>query len=128
MRPLIIFFIFPICFTKENITEKIGLIDLGERILTMYRILGTDTFNVTNSLVQYLWELRNIQRLCKDGREEGKRCLQALKTAGGPITMRTTEWKFLFRVYPFDKADIRELQLCFDNINSIWDELKNLVR
>lgn len=125
---LIISFVFSVSFTNGNKTEQIRLIDLGERILTMYRQpLGTQTFNITNSLVQYLWELRSIQQLCKDGNKEGKRCLEALKIAGGPITLRTTEWEFLFRIYPFDKVDIGEIQLCFNNINAIWNEIKNLV-
>ena len=124
---IIISFIFPACFTRENVTEHIRLLDLEEKILTMYRQpSGKDTFNVTNSLVQYLWELRSIQQLCKDGSKEGKRCMEALKTAGGPITYRTNEWAFLLKIYPFDKVEIKELQLCFDNINAIWDELKSL--
>lgn len=124
---LISSFLYPVCFAKGNITEQFRLIDLGEKILTMYRQpLGTDAFNVTNSLVQYLWELRSIQQLCKDGSKEGKRCLKTMKIAGGPITLRTTEWEILFRLYQFDKVEIREIQLCFDNINAIWNELKNL--
>lgn len=116
---------YSVCFTKENMTEQVKLIELGEKILTMYR-QRTDTFNVTNSLVQYLWEIRNVQQLCKAGNKAGKRSLKALKTAGGPITLRQSEWKMLFRIYPFDKVEIGEIQLCFDNINAIWNELENL--
>lgn len=126
MLPLVVCFTFQQSFAIDNVSEPAKIIELSQQIQSLYHSPCNDTYAVTLRFVQYLWEFRNIQKLCKDGNEEGKRLVKALKDSGGPVTMRLPSWDFLNKCYQFDTFEKKEIELCYHHIHSIWNELKDL--
>lgn len=126
MLPLVICFTFQQSFAIDKLSEPTKIIELSQQIQTLYHSPCNDTNVVTLSLVQYLWEFKSIQKLCKDENKEGKRLVKALKDSGGPVTMRLPSWDLLNECYPFDDFEKKEIELCYNHIHSIWNELKDL--
>lgn len=114
-------------FATDEVSEPVKVIELSQQIQRLYHSPCNDTYVVTLGLVQYLWEFRNIQKLCKDGNEEGKRLVKALKDNGGPITLKLPPWDLLNECYTFDEFEKKEIELCYNHINNIWNEVKDLV-
>lgn len=125
--PVLMYFTFQLSFGSDNVSQPVKVIELSQEIHTLYHSPCNNTYLVTLRLVQYLWEFRNIQKLCKDGNNEGKRLVEAVKDSGGPIIMRLPPWHLLNEFYPFDDFEKKEIELCYDHIKSIWNELKYLV-
>lgn len=120
-------FTLPVSLATEGVSEPVKVIELSQLIQTLYNSPCNDTYQVTLRLVQYMWEFRNMQKLCKDGKEEGKRLVKAVKDIGGPITMRLPASDLLNECYPFDEFEKKEIELCYTLITNIWNELKELV-
>lgn len=127
MLSFVSLFTLPVSLATEGVSEPVKIIELSQLIQTLYNRPCNDSYQVTLCLVKYLWEFRNIQQLCKDGMEEGKRLVKVVKDSGGPITMRLPAWDLLNTFYPFDEFEKKEIELCYNHITDIWNELKELV-
>lgn len=127
MLSFVSLFTLPVSLAAEGVSEPVKIIELSQLIQTLYNRPCNDSYQVAFCLVKYLWEFRKIQQLCKDGMEEGKLLVKVVKDSGGPITMRLPVWDLLNTFYPFDEFEKKEIELCYNHITNIWNELKELV-